>query len=116
MLIVGVIVILVSIHAAAGEDDIADAGLQRLLQLCGNSLLLLRADGPQAQRASEPFPAGMGVRHIKDIAQAGPAAPGVNQGDTVCAPVDPAAHPVIPKGQFGASRGVWSLTKNQKLV
>ena len=119
MLIVGVIVIAVSIHAAAGEDDIADTGLQRqtephgeiqavqffqqaircnllqlfqivgklvlhrqltdfddflckahagdsgvrvhLLQLCGDSLLLLRADGPQAQRTSKPFPAGMGV-------------------------------------------------------
>ena len=29
MLIVGVIIILGSIHAAAGEDDIADTGLQR---------------------------------------------------------------------------------------
>ena len=119
MLIVGVIIILVSIHAAAGKHDIADTGLQRqakphgeiqavqffqqaircnllqllqiagklafhsqltdfddffckahtgntgvrvhLLQLCGNRLLLLRADGPQAQRTSKPFPAGMGV-------------------------------------------------------
>ena len=78
--------------------------------------MLVWPDGPQAQRPPAAVPGQVGIRYVKDVAEPGPASAGINQGNTVCAPVDPAAHLLIPEGQLRAGRRVRALAVNQELV
>jgi len=70
---------------------------------------------PQVGLPRPPHRAG--VRHIKDVLQAGTAPPVLpNQGDALCAGSDPAAHGAVPQLHAGAGGGVRALGVDQQLV